>query len=195
MLKIREAIIVEGKYDKQKLREIVDAPIITTSGFRIFKDKEKQALIRTLAKERGILVMTDSDSAGGVIRNFLKGIVPESQIKQCYVPLISGKEKRKDAPSKENLLGVEGIDAHILKEALIRCGVVVGEEAAKASEPPITKTELFEWGLSGRDNSAELRQKLLADLGLPLYLSCNSMLEIVNSLYTRKEILDKIEKL
>ncbi len=195
MLKIREAVIVEGKYDKQKLREIVDAPIITTSGFRIFKDKEKQSLIRTLAKERGILVMTDSDSAGGVIRNFLKGIVPESQIKQCYIPLISGKEKRKAAPSKENLLGVEGIDAQTLKEALIRCGVVVGEEKAKTSEPPITKTELFEWGLSGRDNSAELRQKLLADLGLPLYLSCNSMLEIINSLYTRKEILDKIEKL
>ena len=173
----------------------MDAPIITTSGFRIFKDKEKQSLIRTLAKERGILVMTDSDSAGGVIRNFLKGIVPESQIKQCYVPLISGKEKRKAAPSKENLLGVEGIDAQTLKEALIRCGVVVGEETAKTSEPPITKTELFEWGLSGRDNSAELRQKLLADLGLPLYLSCNSMLEIINSLYTRKEILDKIEKL
>lgn len=195
MLKIREAVIVEGKYDKQRLKEIVDAPIITTSGFRIFKDKEKQSLIRTLAKERGILVMTDSDSAGGVIRNFLKGIVPESQIKQCYVPLISGKEKRKAAPSKENLLGVEGIDAKTLKEALIRCGVVVGEETTKTSEPPITKTELFEWGLSGRDNSAELRQKLLADLGLPLYLSCNSMLEIINSLYTRKEILDKIEKL
>lgn len=195
MLKIREAVIVEGKYDKQRLKEIVDAPIITTSGFRIFKDKEKQSLIRTLAKERGILVMTDSDSAGGVIRNFLKGIVPESQIKQCYVPLISGKEKRKAAPSKENLLGVEGIDAQTLKEALIRCGVVVGEETAKTSEAPITKTELFEWGLSGRDNSAELRQKLLADLGLPLYLSCNSMLEIINSLYTRKEILDKIEKL
>ncbi|MBQ2944183.1 MAG: DUF4093 domain-containing protein [Ruminococcus sp.] len=193
MLKIKEAVIVEGKYDKQRLQEFIDAPIITTSGFRVFKDKEKQELIRKLSKERGLLVMTDSDSAGFVIRNFLKGIVPESQIKHCYIPQIKGKEKRKDTPSKEGLLGVEGLSLDILREALIKSSVNVGQGSDLPQKELITKSDFFEMGLSGRENSALLRKKLMQELGLPTYLSSNALLEVINSLYTKQDILDKLK--
>lgn len=193
MLKIKEAVIVEGKYDKQRLQEFIDAPIITTSGFRVFKDKEKQELIRKLSKERGLLVMTDSDSAGFVIRNFLKGIVPESQIKHCYIPQIKGKEKRKDTPSKEGLLGVEGLSLDILREALIKSSVNVGQGSDLPPKELITKSDFFEMGLSGRENSALLRKKLMQELGLPTYLSSNALLEVINSLYTKQDILDKLK--
>lgn len=195
MLKIKEAVIVEGKYDKQRLQEFIDAPIITTSGFRVFKDKEKQELIRKLSKERGLLVMTDSDSAGFVIRNFLKGIVSDSQIKHCYIPQIKGKEKRKDAPSKEGLLGVEGLSVDILREVLLKSGVDVGQGSDLPPKELITKSDMFEMGLSGRDNSAQLRQKLMVELGLPAYLSANALLEVINSLYTKQEILDKLKSM
>ena len=195
MLKIKEAVIVEGKYDKQRLQEFIDAPIITTSGFRVFKDKEKQELIRKLSKERGLLVMTDSDSAGFVIRNFLKGIVPDSQIKHCYIPQIKGKEKRKDAPSKEGLLGVEGLSINVLREALIKSGVDVGQGSKLPQKELISKSDMFEMGLSGRDNSAHLRQQLMGELGLPTYLSANALLEVINSLYTKQEILDKLKSM
>ena len=193
MLKIKEAVIVEGKYDKQRLQEFIDAPIITTSGFRVFKDKGKQELIRKLSKERGLLVMTDSDSAGFVIRNFLKGIVPESQIKHCYIPQIKGKEKRKDTPSKEGLLGVEGLSLDILREALIKSSVNVGQGSDLPQKELITKSDFFEMGLSGRENSALLRKKLMQELGLPTYLSSNALLEVINSLYTKQDILDKLK--
>ncbi len=195
MLKLREAVIVEGKYDKQRLSEFIDAPIITTSGFRIFKDKEKQALIRRLSEERGILVMTDSDKAGGVIRNFLKGIISDGEIKHCYIPCVKGKEKRKEAPSKENLLGVEGLSHELLKEALLRSGATVEGEEATEKKEKITKSDLFEMGLSGRENSAQLRVKFLESLSLPTYLSSNAMLELLNTLYTKEEVLDKLRKL
>lgn len=193
MLKIKEAIIVEGKYDKQRLSEFIDAPIITTSGFRVFKDKEKQTLIRKLAEERGLLILTDSDGAGLVIRNFLKGIVPADKLRNCYIPQIEGKEKRKDAPSKEGFLGVEGLSADIIKSALLRSGVDVGEECAECKSYGITKSDLYEMGLSGRENSAVLRKKLMEELGLPTYLSANAFLEIINSLYSKKKILDKLK--
>ena len=192
MLKIKEAVIVEGKYDKQRLSEFLDTIIITTSGFRIFKDKEKQQLIRKLAQERGLLVMTDSDSAGFVIRNFLRGIVPDSQIKHCYIPQITGKEKRKDTPSKEGFLGVEGLSIQMLQDALVKSGVDVGQGSAVRSGTPVTKSDLFEMGLSGRENSAMLRQKLMISLGLPTYLSTNALLEVINSLYSKEEMLDKL---
>lgn len=195
MLKIKEAVIVEGKYDKQKLSEFLDTVIITTSGFRVFKDKEKQQLIRRLAKERGLLVMTDSDSAGFVIRNFLRGIVPDSQIKHCYIPQIVGKEKRKTAPSKEGFLGVEGLNADILREALVKSGVDVGQRTSTELKNPVTKSDMFEMGLSGRENSAVLRKKLMESLGLPTYLSTNALLEVINSLYSKEEVLDKLNSI
>lgn len=195
MLKVKEAIIVEGKYDKQRLSEFLDAVIITTSGFRVFKDKEKQSLIRKLALERGLIVMTDSDGAGLVIRNFLKGIVPAESVKHCYIPQIEGKEKRKDTPSKEGLLGVEGLNCDVLREALLRCGADVGQGRDTAQIDPITKTDLFEMGLSGRENSAVLRRKLMENLELPTYLSTNALLEVINSLYSKQEVLDKLSVL
>ena len=195
MLKIKQAVIVEGKYDKQRLSEFIDAPIIPTSGFRVFKDKEKQNLIRKLAKDRGLLIMTDSDSAGLVIRNFLKGIVPADSIINCYITCIKGKEKRKDEASKEGLLGVEGMDAETIKTALARCGVDVGDSKSQPYTHNITKSDLFELGLSGRENSALLRKRLMEELELPTYLSSNAFLEILNSLYSKQEILDKLESM
>ncbi|MGN0452571.1 MAG: toprim domain-containing protein [Ruminococcus sp.] len=196
MLEIKEAIIVEGKYDKQRLREFISSPIITTSGFRIFKDKEKQSLIRKLSRERGLVIMTDSDSAGFVIRNFLKGIVPEKSIKHCYIPTVEGKEKRKEKPSKEGVLGVEGLSVRVLEESLLRCGATVGDcSEAKEINRGITKSDMFLMGLSGRDKASELRLKLCESLGLPKYLSSNALLEVLNSLYTKQEILDKLQEL
>ncbi len=195
MLKVKEVIIVEGKYDKQKLSQFIDGTIITTSGFRVFKDKEKQTLIRKLSAEKGLIVMTDSDCAGLVIRNFLKGIVPGAVIKNCYVPQIAGKEKRKTEPSKEGFLGVEGLSIEILKEALVKCGAGVGEQENTKHSDPITKTDLFEMGLAGRENSAQLRKKLMESLGLPTYLSSNAFLEVINSLFSKEDILDKLKSL
>ena len=195
MLKLKQAVIVEGKYDKQRLSEFIDAPIITTSGFRVFKDKEKQQLIRRLAEDRGLLIMTDSDGAGLVIRNFLKGIVPPDKVMNCYIPRIEGKEKRKANSSKEGLLGVEGLDIETIKSALLRCGADVGESVNKPSDCEITKSDMFELGLSGRENSAMLRKKLMKELELPQYLSANAFLEILNSLYSKQEILDKLKRI
>ncbi|MBQ4570040.1 MAG: DUF4093 domain-containing protein [Ruminococcus sp.] len=196
MLKVKEAVIVEGKYDKQRLSEFLSATIIPTSGFRVFKDKEKQRLIRKLAEEQGIVVMTDSDKAGLVIRNFLKGIVPLDKIKQCYVPQIAGKEKRKSETSKEGLLGVEGLSHQVLYDALLACGADVGQDVQqnKPSEP-MTKGDMFEMGLSGRENSAVLRKRLMESLGLPTYLSCNALLDVINTLYSKEEILDKLQSI
>lgn len=195
MLKVREVIIVEGKYDKQRLSQFIEGTIVTTSGFRVFKDKEKQNLIRKLSKEKGLVIMTDSDSAGLVIRNFLKGIVPDASIKNCYVPQIEGKEKRKDAPSKEGYLGVEGLSEDVLREALEKCGVGAGSSEYNSTREPITKTGLFEMGLSGRENSAQIRKQLMKKLELPSYLSANAFLEVLNSLFSKEEILDKLKSL
>ncbi len=195
MLEVKEAVIVEGKYDKQRLSEFLSATIIPTSGFRVFKDREKQQLIRKLATERGIVIMTDSDRAGLVIRNFLKGIVPLDRIKQCYVPQIAGKEKRKSEPSKEGFLGVEGLSHQVLYDALLACGADVGQDAQPRNTEPMTKSDMFEIGLSGRENSAVLRKRLMESLGLPTYLSANALLEVINSLYSKQEILDKLKSI
>ena len=192
MLEIKETIVVEGKYDLMKLKEFIASPIITTEGFRIFADKEKQFLIREIAAKNGIVLMTDPDRAGQVIRSFLRGIADKSKIKQCYVPLVKGVEKRKSAPSKEGLLGVEGLSAEILKEALIRCGAEIAGEEKPEKKEEITKMDLFELGLSGRENSAKIRQQLLKNLGLPQYLSANAMLCAINCLYNKQEIVDKL---
>ncbi|MBQ1454125.1 MAG: DUF4093 domain-containing protein [Ruminococcus sp.] len=187
MISVKEAIIVEGRYDKIKLSGIVDAPIIETNGFRVFSDKEKQALIRDIAAKRGILVLTDSDGAGFVIRNFLRGAVPKEQIKHCYIPQIEGKERRKPQKSKEGLLGVEGVTDEIIIDAIRKSGAtILGEEQKQRQE--ITKADLFELGLTGGENSAQKRQALLIKLNMPTYLSTNALLTALNCLYSLEEI-------
>ena len=192
MLKIREAIIVEGRYDKIKLGGIVDAPIIETNGFRVFNDKQKQSLIRQVAEKRGILSFTDSDGAGFVIRNFLKGVVPADKIKQCYIPQIEGKEPRKSKGGREGLLGVEGVSDEIIIAAIRKSGAaIIGEEAAFRGD--ITKAELCELGLTGGENAAKNRKRLLEHLGLPTYLSTNAMLTAINCLYSFEEFCELLK--
>ncbi len=185
MIKIKEAIIVEGKYDKAQLKKVCDALIIATDGFRIFKDKEKREFLKALAQRQGLIILTDSDRAGFVIRSHLKSFIPSDYIKNVYIPDIPGKERRKDKPSKEGLLGVEGIDeetlSSLLKEA---CEVKTGE-----NPNPITKSDLFELGLSGGDNSSKYRRALTKELSLPNRLSTNALLEILNSAYTKEEFI------
>lgn len=196
MIQIQEAVIVEGKYDKIKLSNFVDGLIITTEGFGIFKDKEKQAMIRRLADKRGILVLTDSDGAGFVIRNFLKGCVPKEKIKHAYIPDIFGKEKRKDKPSKEGKLGVEGISEETIAKAIAASGAVcsISQEHKKADHS-ITKADLFEYGLSGGENSAVKREKLKKYLGLPERMSPNLLLDTLNCLMTKDEFIEAVNKL
>lgn len=194
MLKIKEAVIVEGRYDKIKLSGIIDAPIIETNGFRIFKDKEKQNLIRSVAEKRGILIITDSDSAGFVIRNFLKGIVPEKSLKQCYIPQLKGKEKRKEKPSKEGLLGVEGIDDKEIINAIKKSSAtIIGEDRKTSSD--IAKNDFYDLGLTGRSNSKEKREKVLKHLNLPTYLSTNAMITALNILVTKEELTEIVSKI
>lgn len=185
MIKLEQAVIVEGKYDKIKLSSIIDAVIITTNGFNIFKDTEKLELIRYYAEKTGIIIMTDSDSAGFIIRNHIKGAVKKGTVINVYIPDIMGKEKRKLKPSAEGKLGVEGVEKKIILEALEKAGVTAsaGEEREK-----ITKTDLFTHGLSGGKNSSELRKKLLEYLKLPSLLSPNSMLEVLNTMMSPEEL-------
>ena len=196
MIKIREAVIVEGKYDKIKLSNFIDGLIITTDGFGIFKNKEKQALIRHLAQTKGILVLTDSDGAGFVILNFLQETVPKNQIKHAYIPDIFGKEKRKDKPSKEGKLGVEGVSEQIICQAVQKsgacCELLPGHTKTKGG---ITKYDLFEYGLTGTPNSSQARDKLKKYLDLPQNLTSNSMLEILNLIMTKDEFTETCGKI
>lgn len=187
MIRIQEVIVAEGKYDVARLRTVVDTLILDTAGFGIFKDRDKLTLLRTLAKTRGLLVLTDSDSAGFVIRNYLNGAIPPEQIRHAYIPAVKGKEKRKPKASKEGLLGVEGVDAAVIEQAIRRAGVtILGEEAPKA-EAGITKGRLFEDGLSGKPDSAEKRQRFMALCGLPSYLSTNQLLQVINAMMTEEQ--------
>lgn len=195
MIKLNEAVIVEGRYDKILLRGFIDAPIIETGGFRVFKDKEKQKLIRKLSETRGIIIMTDSDSAGFVIRNFLRGIVPAGKIKHCYIPQIRGKEKRKAEVSKEGYLGVEGLDEKTIIEALERSGVNICSKSAETEFEEISKADFYELGLIGKENSAKLREKLLKKLGMPTYLSANAFLAVLNCFYSKKDLLDILREI
>ena len=195
MISIKEAVIVEGRYDKIKLKEFIDTPVIETGGFRVFKDREKQRLIREIALSRGILVLTDSDSAGFVIRNFLRGIAPESSVKHAYIPQLKGKEKRKAEESREGLLGVEGISAEVLTEAITHSGATILGADSERKSASISKSDLYELGLSGRENSAVLRQKLLKRLNMPTYLTSNALLEALNCLYSLKELKKLINTL
>ncbi len=195
MIKIKEAVIVEGKYDKIKLSSIIDAPIITTDGFGIFKDKEKQKFIRSLAEKRGILILTDSDSAGLMIRSFLGGSIKKEYIKHAFVPELFGKEKRKTEKSAEGLLGVEGVPDKVIIEALEKAGVMSDSEEEKNTSP-ITKYDLYEDGFFGRENCTERRKILLSKASLPSRLSTNALVEMLNVFMTKedyKNIVKEIE--
>lgn len=193
MLHIEQAVIVEGKYDKIKLSSILDAVIITTNGFSVMKNKEKLEIIRFYAQNKGIIILTDSDSAGFKIRNYLKGAIKNGKIINIYVPDIFGKEKRKAAPSKEGKLGVEGIDKEIILDAFKKAGVISYDK--DADNDPITRIDLYECGLSGGENSSEKRKVLLQQLGMPQLLTTTGMLEILNTMMSRSEFYDFIDKL
>ncbi|MBQ7566755.1 MAG: DUF4093 domain-containing protein [Oscillospiraceae bacterium] len=184
MIRVRQAIIVEGRYDKNTLSQLVDAPIFTTDGFGILSDKEKLAFFRRVAETRGIIILTDPDGAGFLIRNYLKGALPRENVWHAYIPDIYGKERRKSAPGKEGKLGVEGMDAETLLRALRESGALTDEAPPRE---PITHADLYELGLSGKKDSAGKRQTLLAALCLPSRMSTNAMLDAVNLLYGREE--------
>ena len=190
MLHTSKAIIVEGRYDKARLSTVIDALIITTDGFGIFNSKEKQTFIRKIANEKGIIILTDSDAAGFKIRNFLKNIVPESKIVHAYIPDIYGKEKRKDAPSKEGKLGVEGVDNSVLEKALADSGLF-NQTENRENRRLITSADLFEAGLSGGENSAEKRRALLVSMGLPARLTGKNLLTLLNSFMTYDDFIEK----
>ena len=190
MIHVNEVIVVEGRYDKNTLSQIIDGTIIETEGFGIFSDKEKLALFRRLAETRGLVVLTDSDGAGFVIRNYIKGAIDPKYVKHAYIPDVLGKEKRKSSLSKEGKLGVEGMSREIIISALTRAGVAVDEASSEDKSTPITKTDLFELGLSGGKGSSEKRQELLKKLRLPSKLSPNAMLDVLNALMTREELFN-----
>ena len=187
MVKIREAILVEGRYDKNTLAQIVDAPILESSGFGIFKDKKQLALLRQVAQRRGLIVFTDSDGAGFVIRNHIKSAIPAQYLKHAYIPDVPGKERRKSAPGKEGKLGVEGMKPEVILEALRRAGATIeGEQCVDTHR--ITKQDLMELGLSGGPNSGERRTLLLRKLNFPEHMSPNAMLQALNLLMDLDEL-------
>ncbi len=186
MHKIREVILVEGRYDKNTLSQVVDAVILESSGFGIFNDRQKQKLLQRLAESRGLIVLTDPDGAGFVIRNYIKGIVEPGLVKHAYVPDIYGKERRKTAPSREGKLGVEGMRPETILEALRRAGATIDGEGG-TPEKSITKADFYACGLSGKSGSAEKRLRLIRALDLPEHLSANALLEVLNALMSREE--------
>ena len=187
MVKIREAIVVEGRYDKNTLSQIVDAPIFQTDGFGIFRDREKMRLLRRTAEKLGLIVFTDSDGAGFVIRSHIKSAIPEKYLKHAYIPDIPGKEKRKAAPGKEGKLGVEGMKPEIILEALRRAGATFDDGQAPAAGG-ITKQNMLELGLSGGPDSSAKRKKLIKALDFPEHLSANALLQALNLLYSLDEL-------
>ena len=194
MVKIKEAIVVEGRYDKNTLSQILDAPILETSGFGIFKDKQQMALLRRIAETRGLIVFTDSDGAGFVIRNHIKSAIPGKYLKHAYIPDIPGKEKRKATPGKEGKLGVEGMSREIILEALRRAGATIeGEEAPPVRQ--ITKQDLMELGLSGGPDASAKRLALLKKLKLPEHMSPNAMLQALNLLYNLEELTTIVDSM
>lgn len=189
MIKIKEAIVVEGTYDKIKLSNIFDTLIVTTDGFDIFKNQSKVSLIKKLAQKDGIIILTDSDRAGFVIRNYVKNFCKNGFVKHAYIPEVEGKEKRKSTPSKEGFLGVEGIDDDVIIKAVEKCATEKNE-----NKRLITKTDLFMDGLSGGENSFKYRKMLTKELDLPKRISANMLLDVLNSLFTYEEYKEKIAK-
>ena len=193
MFRIREAIVVEGRYDKNTLSQVVDTVILETAGFGVFKNQELVALLRRLAEERGLIVLTDSDGAGFLIRSRLKSALPQDRVKHAYIPDVYGKERRKRAPGKEGKLGVEGMPPAVLVEVLRRAGATFLEEEAGGRGPKggITKADLYALGLSGGPDAARRRQALLKHLKLPEHMSANALLPVLNALYDRESFLEE----
>ena len=194
MRSIREVIVVEGRYDKNALKQVVRATVVETGGFGVFNDKERLALLRRLAAERGLIILTDSDGAGFVIRNFLRGAIPKSQIKHAYIPDVYGKERRKAAPGKEGKMGVEGMKPEVLLDALERAGATFEDGTVSESSTPITKADFYELGLTGGKDSAARRAWLLKKLSLPEHMTTNAMLEAVNILCGRERVVELMEE-
>lgn len=188
--RIEEVIVVEGRYDRNMLLQVVDATVVETGGFSVFNDREKLAFLRKLAQKRGLILLTDSDGAGFVIRNYLKGAIPTEQVKQAYIPDIPGKERRKRKAGKEGKLGVEGMTPEILLQALRRGGATFVGEAAPSAPVPITKADLLDRGLIG-PGSTQKRQQLLKNLELPEHLTPNALLETLNLLMSREEFYEQ----
>lgn len=189
MLKIKEAIVVEGRYDKNTLSQVVDTLILETGGFHIFKDPEQMALLRKAGERRGLIVLTDSDGAGFVIRNRIRGSIPAQYVKHAYIPDVYGKERRKRQRGKEGKLGVEGMPPQVLEEVLRRAGATFLEESAQPGQSgvPLTKADLMAAGLTGRPDSGERRLALLRKLNLPEHMSANALLQVLNGCYGREE--------
>lgn len=189
MIKLNEVLVVEGRYDKNTLSQIFDTAIIETGGFRIFSDREKLSLLRRLAETRGLVVLTDSDGAGFLIRNHLKGAIDPKYVKHAYIPDIMGREKRKSSPSKEGKLGVEGMKPEVIIESLRRAGVSFEQSEGEKKGEAISKADLYELGLFGGADSGEKRSRLLRSLELPERLTANSLLQVLNILMSRDEFL------
>ena len=195
MIKIREAIVVEGRYDKNTLSQVVDAPILETAGFGIMKGKAQLALLRRVAQTRGLIVFTDSDGAGFVIRNFLKGAIAPRYLKHAYIPDIPGKERRKSAPGKEGKLGVEGMTPEVIIQCLRRAGATFESGETRTQVRGITKQDLMELGLSGGPDSSHKRLALLKRLDFPEHMSVNAMLQALNLLYSLEELTEMVREL
>lgn len=195
MMRVKEAVVVEGRCDRAKLSALIDGTIVETGGFAIFNDRDKMELIRRLAAARGVIILTDSDGAGFLIRSKLCSCLPPEQVKHAYIPDIYGKERRKAKPSKEGKLGVEGMTLETLRDCLIRAGATIEDIPGETRLPELTKADLFELGLSGGDGSAERRRALQRRLKLPERLSANGFLQALNALYTRRELFDLLKNL
>ena len=195
MISVKEVIVVEGRYDKNTLLQVVDAVVIETSGFGVFNDAQKQKLLRKMAEARGLIVLTDPDGAGFVIRSFIKSCVPPDRLKQAYVPDIRGKEKRKARPSREGKLGVEGMRAEVLLEALRRAGASFEGGSERRGDRGVSKADLYALGLSGRENSAKKRAELIRELDLPEHLSADGLLDVVNATMSREEFFSLASRL
>ena len=195
MLRIREAVAVEGRYDKNTLSQVVDTLILETGGFQIFQDPERMALLRRAAEKRGLIVLTDSDGAGFVIRSRIKGAIPGRYLKHAYIPDLPGKERRKRRPGKEGKLGVEGMTPQVLEEVLRRAGATFleGDAPRTGAIPPLTKADLMDAGLAGGMDSARRRQALLRRLDLPEHMTANALLAVLNACYTRREAEELLE--
>lgn len=195
MTSVKEVIVVEGRYDKNTLSQVVDATIIETNGFGIFSDHEKLELIRQVAEKRGIIIMTDSDGAGFVIRNFLKGSVDPKLVKHAYIPDMAGKERRKAIASAEGKLGVEGMSPQIIIDALVKAGATMDENKATRLGEGITKADMFALGLSGTADSRTKRLALTKKLSLPEKLSPNALIDVLNVLMSKEELCEIIKTL
>ena len=193
--KLRQAVVVEGKYDQNTLRQLVDTAVFTTNGFTDMKDPALLRLLRHAAQTTGLIILTDSDGAGFLIRNTLKGMLPKEGVLHAYIPDIPGKERRKAAPGKEGLLGVEGMRPEIILQALRDAGGEFEDSCEQPTREPITKQDFFALGLSGKPDSAARRGALLKELDLPAHMSANALLQAVNTLFSREEFLARVSEL